>query len=95
MKSVGLFILGFILLVGVIIFGFVTKSALKVGDTVVDRVVFEQSYQRSEAKITQRKLYQAQILEINNKLMNPNLDKNTKYNLEAQKSGILVMLNGS
>jgi hypothetical protein len=52
--------------------------------TVVERKVFEQSYQRSESLKSEIAMNQAVIEEIESKLLNPNLDENTRFNLNAQ-----------
>ena len=64
--------------------GFFLKSAHRVGDTVIEREVFERSYQRSEALKAQIATDEATLVEIERKLSNPNLDENTRFNLEAQ-----------
>jgi len=63
-----------------------------IGQTIVEREVFKQSYQRSssfEARIAND---EATISEINMQLMNPNLDENTVFNLNAQLSAARVRL---
>lgn len=60
--------------------------------TVVERKVFEQSYQRSEALKSQIATDEAVIAEIEGKLLNPNLDNNTKYNLKAQMSAARIRI---
>lgn len=72
--------------------GFGLKSLGLFGSTVVERKVFENSYQRSEAIKSQIAIDEAQLAEIERKLMNPGLDENTRFNLEAQKSAINVRI---
>lgn len=60
--------------------------------TVVERKVFEQSYQRSEALKSQIATDEAVMAEIESKLKNPNLDDNTRYNLKAQISAARVRI---
>lgn len=67
----------------------------KLGSTMVERKVFEQSYQRNEALNSALSTFQAQLTEIDKQLLNPNLDPNTKYNLEAQRSAINVRINAT
>lgn len=62
------------------------------GSTAVERAAFEQSYQRSEAIRSQIATDEAAIAEIQGQLANPGLDKNTRYNLEAQARAIRVRL---
>ena len=72
--------------------GFGTRSLGLWGSTVVERKVFENSYQRSEALKSQIAVDEAVLAEIKAKLTNPNLDANTRINLEAQMSAINVRL---
>ena len=78
------------LALGVIVVMFVVGFGLKslglIGSTVVEREVFEQSYQRSSALKERIAVDEATLAEINTKLTNPNLDENTRFNLEAQAS---------
>lgn len=72
--------------------GFGLKSAGIIGKTVVEREVFEQSYQRSEGLKAQLANDEAVLAEIQRKLSNPNLDESTRYNLEAQASAARVRI---
>lgn len=74
------------------IVSFVMFSGGKIGRTVVERKVFEQSYQRSAALESQIATDEATLAEIERKLTNPNLDENTRFNLEAQASAARVRL---
>ena len=82
------------LIVVVVLFvvGFGLKSLGFWGGTVVERKVFEQSYQRSEALKAQIATDEASIAEIEAKLTNPNLDEDTRYNLEAQLSAARIRI---
>jgi len=62
------------------------------GKTFVERKVFEQSYQRSEGLKTQVATYEAQIVELEAQLKNPNLDEGTRANINAQLSAIRIQL---
>ncbi|MBU1755220.1 hypothetical protein KKH81_02995 [Patescibacteria group bacterium] len=77
-------------IVGVIIvlalLGFALNSFGLFGKTVVERKVFEQSYQRSSAIESQIATDTAALAEIDRQLQNPHLDENTRVNLEAQAS---------
>jgi len=88
-KFLPLFVVIVVILAG---FGFGLKSLGIFGSTVVERKVFENSYQRSEALISQIAVGEAQLVEIEGQLRNPNLDENTRFNLQAQKSAINVRL---
>ena len=79
-----------IVLFSVIGFGL---SALGVfGRTVVERKVFENSYQRSEALKSQIAVDEATLAEITHRLTNPDLDANSRNNLEAQASAARIRL---
>ena len=72
--------------------GFALNSAGLLGRTVVQRKVFENSYQRSEALKAQIAMDEAVLVEIEGKLRNPNLNENTRFNLEAQASAARVRI---
>lgn len=74
------------------IVGFGLKSLGLLGRTVVEREVFEQSYQRSESIKAQIATDEAALAEIERKLRNSNLDANTRANLEAQASAARVRI---
>lgn len=65
------------------------------GYTAVERKVFEQSYQRSEALSSALITFEAQLSEINQQLNNPELDENTRFNLNAQKSALNIRINST
>ena len=75
------------------IVGFGLRSMGVFGKTVVERKVFEQSYQRSEALKSQIATDEATLAEIERKLLNTNLDENTRHNLEAQASAARIRIN--
>lgn len=66
--------------------GFAARSMGLIGSTVVERKVFENSYQRSEAIKSQIATDEAALAEINVQLRNPDLSPTTRTNLEAQAS---------
>lgn len=84
------------LFVGVVLIlgglGFAVNSLGLFGRTVVERKVFENSFQRSEALKSQIATDEATLAEISVKLSNPNLDPNTRTNLEAQAAAARVRL---
>ena len=84
-----MFIVGVVLLFG-LFFGL--RALGVIGGTVVERKAFEQSYQRSEAIKAQIAHEEAVIVEIERKLANPNLDADTRANLEAQASAARIRL---
>ena len=63
-----------------------------IGKTVVERKVFENSFQYSEARKSAVAGYQAQLVEIDRKLMSPTLNTQTRTTLEAQASGLRILL---
>lgn len=73
--------------------GFGLNSLGLFGRTVVERKVFEQSFQRSEALKSAIALDEATLAEIERKLRNPNLDPDTRANLEAQASAARIRIN--
>lgn len=81
-----------IIIVILFLIGFGLKSAGLFGKTVVERKVFENSYQRDEAIKSQIATDEAVLAEIEKKLLNPNLDANTKYNLEAQAAAARIRI---
>lgn len=68
------------------VLGFVLHSAGLFGRTAVERKVFEASYQRDAGLKAQIATDEANLAEIERRLANPNLDADTRYNLEAQAS---------
>ena len=67
-------------------------SAGVLGSTIVERKVFENSHQYSESRKTEISTLEAQLAEIDVQLDNPDLDADTKRNLQAQKSAINIRL---
>ena len=72
--------------------GFTLNSLGLLGRTVVEREVFEHSYQRSEALKSQIATDEATLAEIERKLGNPDLDANTRTNLEAQAAAARIRI---
>lgn len=62
------------------------------GGTVVERVVFEESYQRSAGLERQIATYNAQIAELEGQLINPNLDDAAKANINSQLAALRIQL---
>lgn len=87
-----------IVLVSVVVFNgllalfFLMRGAGVVGSTIIEREVFERSYQRSEALKSQIATDEAVLAEIQYQLSNPNLDVDTRHNLEAQASAARVRI---
>lgn len=72
--------------------GFGLNSIGLFGRTVVERKVFENSYQRSESLKSEIAMHQATLAEIESKLLNPNLNKNTRFNLKAQAGAARIRI---
>ena len=89
-----LFLLPVVLLVIVVLslVGWGLHAAGVFGSTVVERKVFEHSYQRSEAMKARIATDEAVLAEIETRLSNPKLDADTRANLEAQARAARVRL---
>lgn len=74
------------------VLGFGLNSLGLFGKTVVERKVFENSYQRSESIKSQIATDEAALAEISRQLANPALDDSTRYNLEAQAMAARVRI---
>lgn len=64
-----------------------------VGRTVVERKVFENSFQSSEARKAEVATYHATLSEIERKLATSKISEGTRANLEAHASGLRIQLN--
>ncbi|MCA9130891.1 MAG: hypothetical protein KDB22_27595 [Planctomycetales bacterium] len=83
-----------VLAVVVVVFvvGFGLRSVGLVGGTVVERKVFEASYQRRSALAAQIATDEAVLAEISRQLANQRLDDGTRHNLEAQAAAARVRI---
>lgn len=63
-----------------------------IGKTIVERKVFENSYQYTAGQRQMIATYEAQLAELNTKLANPELDATTRSNMEGQVSAIRIQL---
>jgi hypothetical protein len=84
-----LFVLVIAILAGT---GFALNSLGVFGRTVVERKVFENSYQRTAALEERIAVDTASLTEIERQLLNPNLDADTRFNLEAQAAAARVRI---
>lgn len=64
------------------------------GRTIVERKVFENSYQKKEADKTANTVYSAQLAQLRAKLNNPNLDAGTRAEIKAQIDSINILKAG-
>lgn len=87
-------LIGVFLLVGTLFLGFglFSRSAVKITDTVVENEVYERSYQKQAGKRERIAIEEANLVEIEMKLSNQNLDDDTRRNLEAQASAARIRL---
>ena len=63
-----------------------------IGHTIVERKVFENSFQYSEARKSEIATFEAQLVEIDCKLSSSTIGPNTRTNLEAQAAALRIML---
>lgn len=63
-----------------------------IGGTIVEREVFEQSFQYSEARDTAIATYQAQLAEIEAQLRRSDISEATRANLQAQAARLRVQI---
>lgn len=68
------------------------KSLGLIGSTVVEREVFERSYQRSEGLKSQLANDEAVLAEVERQLGSPYIDEETKYNLRTQASAARIRI---
>lgn len=81
-----------VVVVAITVMGFGLNSVGLFGRAVVERKVFEQSYQRSESLKAQIAVDEATLAEITHLLSNPDLAANSRRNLEAQASAARIRL---
>lgn len=70
---------------------FGVNSCHKVANTAVERKVFENSYQKSEADKDAHSTYAAELRMLRNRLNNPNLDESSRVEIQAQIDSITVL----
>jgi hypothetical protein len=84
-------------ILGLVVVSFFALSLLNYGGiftkTVVEREVFENSFQYSQARKAEIATYTAQIAELEGQLANPSLDAGTQSTINAQLSAIRIQLN--
>lgn len=89
------FMWGIVLLVVLAVVGWGLSAIGLFGSTVVERKVFENSIQYSEARKSEIATFEAQLAEIDRKLSNPEINPDTRHNLEAQASAIRIQLDAA
>lgn len=82
--------LPFIVIFALIMFGL--NSMGVIGKTVVERKVFENSYQRSEGIKSGLSMFKAQLAEVNSRLRQRDLNKYDKQDLLAKKSALTIQI---
>lgn len=83
-------ILGLII-VSVIILAILNYAGL-FGRTVFERKIFENSFQYSEARKTEIETFRAELLEIENRLSDINLDSDTRETLNVRASALRIKI---
>ena len=86
-----MWILGLVV-VSVVVFGGLRAAGMLTG-TIVERKVFENSYQYTAAQKARIATFEAQLAEIDTRLLNTELDGVTRTDLEATRSGLKIQLN--
>jgi hypothetical protein len=81
----------FFTVLGCIVLGSLSYMGL-IGHTVVERIVFENSFQYKEARNNEFIIFKAQLVEIEHKLAGSNINTLTRANLEAQAAGIRIQM---
>lgn len=79
-----------LVLVSTLILG-ATGQLGRVVDVVIQREVFENSFQYDQAREKEISTYDAQIAELEGRLLNPNLTESTRTEIEAQLSQLKVL----
>jgi len=79
-------------IIAISVFFFVLASAGLIGEKVVEREVFENSFQYSEARKTAIATYEAQLAEIDSQLRSTNLSERERSNLRSQAARLRVLL---
>lgn len=74
------------------VFAFALNSAGLIGWKAVEREVFEQSFQYSEARKSAIATYQAQLAEIESQLSRGDLSESERANLRAQAARLRVLI---
>ncbi len=92
-RSVGGWVILLLLLIVVVsVVSFGLNAAGRLGNTVVEREVFEQSYQYTAAQRERIATFEAQLAELEARLSDASLDDATRRDLESQRSAIRVQL---
>lgn len=87
-------VLGFVIIAIIVLGGvvFALNSFGLLGRTVVEREVFERSYQRQASLKSRIATDKALLAEIEQKLRNPKLDEETRHNLKAQAAAARIRI---
>lgn len=79
-----------LIVLSMIVFGGLRYAGI-IGGTIVERKVFENSYQKHEADKEAVTSYSAEIRMLRSRLDNPNLDDGTKAEIQAQIDTLTVL----
>lgn len=88
-----LWVLGLVIVTAIALGGLHYAGVL--GQTVVERRVFENSYQRSAGLEQQIATYEAELARLRARLNNPNLDEGTRAEIQAQIAAIEIQLDAA
>lgn len=72
--------------------GFGTRYLGLWGNTVIERKVFEESYQRRSSYNERIAIYESQLIEVNTQLMRAGISSAQRNNLEAQAAALRVQI---
>lgn len=84
--------IGIVIILILSVLGFVLSSMGLIGRTAVERKVFENSYQYTEARKTEQLAFNAQLAEVERKLSS-DLTPEMRTNLEAQAAALRIQIN--
>lgn len=82
----------------IVIAGIVLGTTGQIGrivDVLIQRQIFEKSFQYDQARKDEVATYKAQIAELEGKLSNPDLSEGTRAEINAQLSAIRIQLNAA
>ena len=80
----------FLMIIGGIILTGLNYAGM-LGRTIVERKVFENSYQKSESDKTARNTYDSQLTVLRARLSNTDLSKTTRSEIQAQIDSIRIL----
>lgn len=94
-EGCGWFAIGLVIFLVLMVVLSATGIAGRIINVVVEREVFERSFQYQESKSEQIATYQAQMAELESKLADSNLSDSAKSDIRAQLAAIRIQLNSA